>query len=149
MKIRPAKAEDAAQVLEISKEVNRFLASRRPEVGEFKNPLGFYPQAIKEKLIFVAEEGGLVVGYVLAVINEKPDDLSRFPHLNVDELAVAKEFQGSGVGKALMEEIQRWAKEKGLKSIRLSVWEFNPIAIRFYEKLGYKAVQWEMEKTLG
>lgn len=56
----------------------------------------------------------------------------------IDVLVVAPEARNSGVGAALMKEAQTWAKNKGATQMEINVWEFNSLAMSFYEKQGYR-----------
>ncbi|MEM7123233.1 MAG: GNAT family N-acetyltransferase [Pseudomonadota bacterium] len=53
-------------------------------------------------------------------------------------LAVYPEFQGAGVGKRLMAEVEAAAKTKGFKEMSLNVFAENRGAVRLYQSLGYK-----------
>jgi len=55
----------------------------------------------------------------------------------VSNVAVYPEFRGKGIGKALMLEAERLARECGAKRIALDVEMENEIAIAVYQKLGY------------
>ena len=57
--------------------------------------------------------------------------------LVVHRLAVSKEFWSKGIGKKLMTFTELLVKKKNLKSIRLDTYNTNPMAINFYQKLGY------------
>jgi len=97
---------------------------------------------------FVARENGKLAGFVLAMIIEEPDDLINVPYVSINELAVSKEFQGSGVGTTLMKRVEEWALENDINIVQLNVWEFNRKAKTLYEKLGFKTIQCQMEKIL-
>lgn len=56
--------------------------------------------------------------------------------------------QGKGYGKQAMKEIERVAKEIGIKKIGLHVFGHNKAARRLYEKLGYIETNIKMEKAL-
>ena len=66
----------------------------------------------------------------------------------VDSLAVRREHQRSGVGRALMERALAWAMAKGAESMELRVYAFNGPAMRFYERLGYRILSHHMTKWL-
>lgn len=51
------------------------------------------------------------------------------------QMAVAKSFQGKGIGKRLLLDFEVFLKESGITQIELSARE---TAIVFYEKLGYE-----------
>ncbi|AEK72049.1 acetyltransferase [Thermococcus sp. 4557] len=55
----------------------------------------------------------------------------------VSNVAVYPEFRGKGIGKALMLEAERLAKESGAERIVLDVERDNERAIAIYKKLGY------------
>jgi ribosomal protein S18 acetylase RimI-like enzyme len=47
-----------------------------------------------------------------------------------------------------MDKMQEWSIAKGAISIELNVYEFNKVAIPFYEKQGYKIFSRRMSKEL-
>lgn len=53
-------------------------------------------------------------------------------------IAVQPQFQGQGLGKALMQETERIAIQEGFQLMRLSVNRDNMQAIRFYEGQGWQ-----------
>ena len=90
--------------------------------------------------LFVAEVEDQLVGLVSvrASWTAAVPMLVRRTYAVVDILVVKKGFRRQGIGTALMKRAQSWARQKGLESIELTVWEFNTGAARFYERLGYK-----------
>ena len=61
---------------------------------------------------------------------EEPVELFRF--------YVHKDWHGKGIAAPMMEACYEEARARGGKTICLSVWQRNPRAIRFYEKIGYE-----------
>lgn len=61
---------------------------------------------------------------------EKPIELFRF--------YIDKAWHGKGIAVPLMEACYDEARARGGRTICLNVWQKNPRAIRFYEKLGYR-----------
>ncbi|MEP3225327.1 MAG: GNAT family N-acetyltransferase [Parasphingorhabdus sp.] len=59
------------------------------------------------------------------------------PLLNIHDIVVAKDFRGSGVGRALFAEIETIAQEKGACKVTLEVLEGNIPAKALYASLGY------------
>jgi GNAT superfamily N-acetyltransferase len=100
--------------------------------------------------LFVAEIEGALVGFVHIVVREAPDIPILVPRRYgvIDNLAVEKVHQRSGVGRALMERAHAWAKGKGATSIELRVYAFNQPAMHFYRDLGYQTVSHHMSKPL-
>lgn len=58
--------------------------------------------------------------------------------LEIERIYVIGGWQGMGLGKIMIDFAVEIAKKKGKKVLWLGVWEKNPNAIRFYERLGFK-----------
>ena len=89
--------------------------------------------------VFVAEnEEGRVEGYAFCIFIQHKDNniLTDIKTLYIDDLCVAEETRGTGVGRALYEYVLAFAKAEGCYNLTLNVWAFNERAIRFYERLG-------------
>lgn len=61
-------------------------------------------------------------------------------------IEVAPDWQGRGLGTAVIRDVQAQAREAGLP-VTLQVLKGNPMARRLYERLGFEVVQ-EREKRL-
>jgi ribosomal protein S18 acetylase RimI-like enzyme len=59
------------------------------------------------------------------------------PSLNVHDLAVRTEHRGRGVGRLLLEEIERRARARGSSKLTLEVHASNEGAIRLYRRFGF------------
>jgi ribosomal protein S18 acetylase RimI-like enzyme len=57
---------------------------------------------------------------------------------HVADLAVAEDARRTGVGRALMQAGEAWARERGLPVLSLDVWSTNERALAFYGSLGYR-----------
>lgn len=101
-----------------------------------------------ENCFLMAKEEGRVLGFVLAIIEDEPDDLITLPRVVVHEIAVHKDARHKGIGKALLNEVEVWAKNQEINIIHLNVWEFNEEAKSLYEKHGYKAISMTLEKII-
>lgn len=58
---------------------------------------------------------------------------------HVADLAVTPDARRMGVGTALMEAAEVWARDRGLPALSLDVWSTNERALAFYRRLGYRA----------
>ena len=56
-------------------------------------------------------------------------------------LVVAMEFRGKGMGRRLVEQIENWALERGLKEVSVRSNVLRPESHPFYERLGYARVK--------
>ena len=95
-----------------------------------------------DQALFVAELDGAVAGLVRVQAFERPE-IADVPALTprryamVQELVVAQSHQRRGIATRLMAETHRWARDRGLTEIQLTVYDFNQPALRLYDKLGY------------
>ncbi|KTD49492.1 GNAT family acetyltransferase [Legionella rubrilucens] len=60
-----------------------------------------------------------------------------FAHIGSLGIGVRKAYRGMGVGKALLAEALRQAREKGLTRIELTVREHNKAALALYHHVGF------------
>lgn len=104
------------------------------ECKSFKDPYNvlfllnlyeLYPETF-----LVAEENGVVVGYVIA---RHVDGRG-----HVIAIAVEPRHRCRGIGRALMEATMRIFEATGVKEVYLEVRVSNVGAIKFYENLGFK-----------
>lgn len=86
-------------------------------------------------LLLVAEVANEVVGYVHAVDYE----VIYAPHMkDILGIAVFPAFQGEGIGRALLQEIEHWAKDTNASAVRLVSGESRLDAHVFYRRCGYE-----------
>ncbi|MDQ0876034.1 ribosomal protein S18 acetylase RimI-like enzyme [Paenibacillus sp. V4I3] len=64
------------------------------------------------------------------------------------DIKIREDYRGRGFGKQAMEDIEKMAREFGIKSMGLHVFAHNKIARGLYEKLGYKETSIVMAKEL-
>jgi ribosomal protein S18 acetylase RimI-like enzyme len=90
-----------------------------------------------QSCIFLAEQGGLVVGYATLQLHHAMYDIQA-PRITgyIDNFGVAQACRRMGVGRQLLEACRDRAKTMGASSLELDCWEANQGAIQFYESLG-------------
>ena len=72
------------------------------------------------------------------------------PGLFVDDLFVISKLRGRGIGRALLAFLARVAVERGCGRLEWSVPDSNGPAIRFYERLGARAMdEWTVYRLAG
>ena len=57
---------------------------------------------------------------------------------HVPQVAVAKEFQGRGLGAAMMNLAFRSLANEGYREVSLTVTDLNAGAVRLYDRLGFQ-----------
>lgn len=145
MKIKRAEIDDLNQImLMYSSCVNGMLLNDIDQWDETYPNKKVIEKDIRAESYFIATKNKEIVGGInidhlqdeaYLTINWK-DSKNLF--LVVHRLAVKYEFWGDKIGKNLMMFAEKIVAEKNLNSIRLDTYSGNPIAINFYEKLGYK-----------
>lgn len=66
----------------------------------------------------------------------------------MDDLVVDESYQRQGIAKALLEAVEKRAKELGAKRMDLMVWSFNEQAKSLYESFGMTPQRFIYEKEL-
>lgn len=125
--IRPASARDVARMQAI---VDQAYAIYIPRIGKKPGPmLDDYAARVAEGAAWVAEQDGQVAG-ILVLLPEAD-------HLLLDNVAVAPEAHGKGVGRALVAFAEAEARRRGHAEIRLYTHEKMTENIAMYPRLGY------------
>ena len=127
---------------------HRFVASEGPA-----RPFEYFADAIRadDVGLFVAEIAGQVVGLVRVIVQ----DVAAIPILVprryavVENLVVLRAHRRHGVGRALLERAEGWARAKGAASIELNVYAFNQDACTFYAELGFRNLSHYLSKSLA
>lgn len=155
MIIRKAKLTDIDRLSELLYEVHKLHARHRPDV--FKKRKQKYTKKDLESVltneltpVWVAEEKKQVVGYLFGIYEEIKDHKSMTDRktLYIDDLCVDKDFRKQGIGRQLYNYAKMVARTNGCYDITLNVWNLNPGAIAFYEKLGMQPMKVYMEEIL-
>ena len=135
---RLATRDDLAAVREIVRAASTHYVAR---IGREPGPmLDDYAALIGEGRVHVAERDGVVQGLLVLI----PQDEAML----LDNVAVAPEAQGSGLGRLLLEFAERQAVEAGYPAITLYTNEAMTENIALYGRLGYAQTHRVEEKGL-
>lgn len=142
MKIRRAKKSDAKAIKELFK-VEYAKAPYHEDWQEhmLKKKMREY---FEGSVIFVAEEDGKVVGFIMGETYLWDKGENGF----LDEIVVSSKYQGKGIGKALIQTLENYFRKKGVDKIELMA-DTESEAFKIYKKLNYKEHNFvSMEKDL-
>lgn len=59
----------------------------------------------------------------------------------VEDLIVNEAYRGQGIGKKLLQRLEQWANEQGLKRLQLLTDKNNQLALKFYAQQEWKTTQ--------
>lgn len=129
--IRFARVEDAPALQLICKEdlgYDHSLESVSKQIARFSQS---YQHPI---FVFEDDKSHQVLGFLEAAVYQS---IYSDPDLNILGLAVAHSSQGKGVGKALINHFEAWAREGNFSFIRLNSGSTRLEAHAFYQRMGY------------
>jgi ribosomal protein S18 acetylase RimI-like enzyme len=100
--------------------------------------------------LFVAELEAELAGFVHVEIRSAPAFAVFVQRLFgvVDNIGIRRDFRRKGIGSALMQAAESWAKDRGAQTIELNVYAFNQSAIDFYRALGYEPLSYRLTKNI-
>ncbi len=100
----------------------------------------------KDHLFFVIEDiqNQDLIGIIWLFIDREAEPPSGF----IYDLLLQAQFRGRGLGKQAMLALEKKAKELGLASLALNVFEDNTVAKALYTSLGYEVQSSNMRKLL-
>ncbi len=156
MNIRRAKEKDIPRLMELLGQVLQIHADIRPDIfiaGTTKYTKEELLTMIKDdtKPIFVAaDESDMCMGYAFCQLKEQPfsNNMVPFTSLFIDDLCVDASTRGQHVGESLFAYVKNEAKRLGCYEVTLNVWSGNTSAEKFYEKMGLKTKERQMEYIL-
>ena len=156
MKIRKAEEKDIPRLLALLGQVLQIHAEIRPDIfisGTTKYTVGQLAELLKQedKPIYVAvDEDDVCRGYAFCQLKEQPfsTNMVPFKSLFIDDLCVDRQARGRHIGESLFEYVKQQAKELGCYEVTLNVWAGNTPAEHFYEKMGMKTKERQMEYIL-
>ncbi|MEP7134123.1 MAG: GNAT family N-acetyltransferase [Chloroflexota bacterium] len=156
MKIRQTIATDSLLLSSLCMDVQSLHAKHHPDI--FKTPtsddfaIDFFSEMLADPVvsIFIAEENGQALGYVLCKLIERLENSFTFAmrYLLVDQISVRPTAQGRGVGAVLIKQAEALADQLNVPKIQLDSWGFNSEAHAFFEKMGFEKFNHRFWKNL-
>ena len=139
--IRPASISDIQSIVEVrsgaftDKELSGFSGPGSSQYYSKLTEMWNTGNRLKDdSQVFVAVSKGKVVGFIVFSMKQRDD--------NIDNIVVAKSEQGKGVGRALVEYIEDFAKSRGMDVITTDTTENAKgvpwKAYGFWKKMGYE-----------
>ena len=156
MIVRRAENKDISGILRLLIQVDMVHHNGRPDI--FKGPATKYTAGELEQIIkndslpvFVCvNEDDEVIGHAFCAHKQEINDnvLTDIRTLYVDDICVDENMRGKHIGKLLFDHVLNYGKEHDFYNITLNVWECNPGARQFYERLGFMPQKTGMEMII-
>jgi ribosomal protein S18 acetylase RimI-like enzyme len=159
--IRPARAEDIPHLHRLLGQVELIHHEGRPDIFRGPDPDGSPRRKYSDDElalilkdentpVFVYDTGGYVAGYAFTAFKQVKDDniLVDSKTLYIDDICIDETARGAGIGRALYEYAEEFARKNGCSRVELRVWTMNEPALSFYQKMGMKPLYIYMEKQL-
>lgn len=133
--VREAQADDLKQVLGLyaQPELDRGATLSLEEAEEAFDRMRAYP----DYRLYVAEVAGRVVGTYTLIVMHNLSHQGR-PSALVESVAVDPQWQGRGVGAAMMLQAREHCRRRGCYKMALSSNQRRERAHAFYEGLGFQ-----------
>jgi len=125
--------EASALDLPILVSMEKVLFADSPwSMGQFKEEFKGIPRT--HFFIVALDTENQIIGYAAVMVPA--------PGIEADVLTVGvlSEHRKAGIGKAFMEQLARWAKDKESNAMMLEVGTENVAAINLYKQLGYQQI---------
>lgn len=124
--IRPARDADASLLSDL---VERAYSPYIQRMGRRPAPMDDdYAEKVREGCVFIADDDGVAGLIVLVTASD---------HLLIENIAVHPERQGTGIGRALMAHAETYARQCGLRELRLYTNAAMRENLTLYPHLGY------------
>jgi GNAT superfamily N-acetyltransferase len=138
--IRPARSDDAATIADLLGQLG--YPATAAEVALRLTQLDEHGHAVT----YVADRDGKVLGVVTGHV---------YPSIHASRIAawlttlvVSDQDRASGVGRALTEAVENWARERGAERLSVTSGNQRHGAHAFYERLGYERTGQRLTKKL-
>lgn len=156
MRIRRAEEKDIPRILTLLGQVLEIHANIRPDIfigGTTKYTEGELADKLQDdnNPVYVAvDEKDTCLGYAFCQLKEQPfaNNMVPFTALFIDDLCVDESIRGQHIGEQLFSHVKSEARRLGCYEVTLNVWSGNVAAEKFYEKLGMRTKERQMEFIL-
>lgn len=139
--IRAGRPSDLENLVALLQELFAIEADFAPDPERQRRGLALLLDGSAGRKVFVADTGGRAVG--MATVQVLISTAEGGPVGLVEDVIVARERRGRGVGRRLLAAVETWARERGLTRLQLLADRENAPALAFYEKAGWRRTRLE------
>jgi len=133
--LRPAVAADATALAALVDAAYGHYVAR---IGLVPGPMrADYAEVIRTRDVTVAEQDGVIAGLVVLGVTDEG--------FVIDNVAVHPAWQGTGLGRALLQHAEAAARRAGFDSLYLYTHELMTENLELYRRMGY--VEYDRRRT--
>ena len=137
--IRKIKVKDAEKFLNMLKRLDNETKFMLYEPGERKATAEGMRRKIESgiqnnNLVAVIEDNEEIYGFISA----DKGNANRIKHTAYVVTGICENYRGKGYGTKLFEALDQWAIKNKILRLELTVMTENTVAIKLYEKMGFK-----------
>jgi len=139
IKIQKAIIENLKEILELNQKLCDYDYKNFDDTIDCTWPSNnkrYFKESIEseDSLTLVVLDEEKIIGYLIGSIGNAEDYRKINKIAEIDNMFVLSEYQNKGIGKSLIKRFFEWAKEKGIKRVKVVASAENTKAINFYEK---------------
>lgn len=137
--VRPAVSDDIAALVELLQQLFALEVDFVPDSAKQRRGLQLLLERPEQAAVLVAEQNGSVIGMCSAqrlVSTAEGGEVAL-----VEDVIVDAGQRGNGVGRALLEALERWAQDHDLSRLQLLADRGNTPALDFYSRRGWLPTQ--------
>lgn len=154
--VRYADNSDIQTISEMLKELCDYHVALLPDI--FVTAEDMFGVSYVEKLlldinraVIIAEVDGVRAGFAVFNVENRPKALNALPSkaIKITDIFVSDKYRKMGVGRALIDHIERLSDSLEVDSVKLNCWYANQGAYDFYRSLGYDVESVILTKTVN
>ena len=144
MEIREASEKHIPEITKLWMEFMYFNAEIEPFDTSGDNVLSQVETHLKNRitsddaLVVVAIDDNKVIGYSISEVTQKPSALRNKNLGIIYDMAITADHRGKGIGKAMLDRIKAWFKERDIKRIEISAVTKKTIGDTFWQEQGFQ-----------
>ncbi len=148
LEIVKAGPEDHQELLAFAKENFLLTYAHRNTTENIQHYIkeAFDPRSFKDELLnqnsvfYKCQLNEEMIGYYKINYAEAQTEPDYPESAEIERIYVSTDQKGRGVGRKMIQHAKAQAQAKGLDYLWLGVWEKNPEALSFYEKMGFEEI---------
>lgn len=95
---------------------------------------------------YIAYADDKPAGYI--AMSQLKFDHRKSRYVEIENMGVSPKYRSQGIGKMLVDEAKKWAKELGINKMFVVAYYNNQKAVKFYKREGFKEIGLELEMNI-